>query len=257
MDELKTAIKKTQDYAHKYGQNLNDEQLFLRLISKKTHLSEEIKGKGAKRVNPNDWQNKLIKAKLFTEKYLSKMRGILMVGVTGSVAAESALKNEDIDLLMVTRDDELWWWRLYLRFFIWWHKVPHRKFGRREVADEFCFNLWLDEKNLHLPTDKRNLKNATDLIMMKVVWEKNGIYYKFLKKNEWVKNFLATGFEKRIKLSRKVEKKISSRRRKKNIKILFNKILFRGQYLYMRVINKQKPEKCDINLGQAFFHKKS
>jgi len=256
MDELKRAIKNTQNYAHKYGQNLNDQQLFLRLISTKIHLSGEIKGKGAKRVKPSDWQNKLIKAKLFTEKYLSKTGGVLMVGVTGSVAAESALKKEDIDLLIVTKEDELWWWRLYLRFFIWWHKVPHRKFGRQEVADEFCFNLWLDEKNLHLPTGKRNLKNATDLIMMKVVWEKNDIYYKFLKKNEWVKNFLATGYEERIKLTRKLDEKINSNRKKYLIKI-FNKILFMGQYFYMRIVNKQKPKRGEINLSQAFFHKNS
>ncbi|HEX7542612.1 MAG TPA: nucleotidyltransferase domain-containing protein [Patescibacteria group bacterium] len=256
MDELKRAIKKTQNYADIYGQKLNDKQLFLRLISKKIHLLREIEGKRSQRATSNDWQNKLIKARFFTEQYLSQMRGILMVGVTGSVATELALKKEDIDLLIVTKKDELWWWRIYLRFLIWWHKIPHRKFGRKEVADEFCFNLWLDEDNLSIPIDKRNLKNATDLIMMKVIWEKDNIYYKFLKKNEWVKNFLATGFGERIKISRKIDKKIISKNRKCFL-IIFNKILFIGQYLYMRIINKQKPKRSEINLGQAFFHKNS
>ena len=254
MDELKTAINKTRNYAKKYGQSLNDQQLFLRLISQKSYRLTEIMGKGNKKITQNDWQNKLKKAELFTQKYLEKMEGILMVGVTGSVAAEFAFKNEDIDLLIVTKNNELWWWRLYLRFFIWWHKIPHRKFGEKENADEFCFNLWLDENNLSIPKNKRNLKNATDLILMKPVWEKNNIYYKFLKNNKWVKKYLATGYGEKIKMSRRIDEKINSKNEKCLFKI-FNKILFIGQYLYMRVINKQKPKKNEINLSQAFFHK--
>lgn len=256
MDELKKAIKKTKSYANKYGQKLNDRQLFLRLISSKVREYQVVKGQGENTDENTEWKNKLVKAKLFTEKYLSKMEGVLMVGVTGSVAAESALKKEDIDLLIVTKEDGLWWWRIYLRFFIWWNKIPHRKFGKKEVADEFCFNLWLDENNLGMPKGKRNLKNATDLIMMKVLWEQNDIYYKFLKNNKWVKKFLATGFEERIKISRKIDKKIRRKKGKYLMKI-FNGILFGGQYLYMRVVNKQKPKKNEINYGQAFFHKNS
>ena len=256
MKELDEAVSKTQNYAKIYGQNLSDKQLFLRLISKNSHQFTEIKGKGSIKVTENDWENKFRKAKLFSDKYLRKMKGILMVGVTGSVAAEFAFKNEDIDLLIVTRKNELWWWRLYLRFFIWWHKIPHRKFGEKENADEFCFNLWLDENNLKIPASKRNLKNAMDLVMMKVVWEKDSIYYKFLKDNQWVKNYLATGYKERIKISRKIEKKISSNN-KNNLMKIINKILFKGQCLYMQVINKQKLNKNEIDVGRAFFHKNS
>lgn len=252
MDELKKAIKKTQDYADKYGQRLNDEQLFLRLISKKIYPIEKIRGVASEEKTQNDWQNKLKKATLFTEKYLRKMPGILMVGVTGSAAAEFASKNKDIDLLIVTKNNELWWWRLYLRFFIWWHKIPHRKFGKKEVANEFCFNLWLDENNLKIPFSKRNLKNATDLIMMKVIWEKDGIYGRFLKNNLWVKNFLATGYEYRKKMKKS---KFQKHNNSSKIKKIINKILFKGQCWYMQIINKQKLKKDNINLGQAFFHK--
>lgn len=254
MDELKTAIERTKIYAKNYGQKLNDRQIFLRLISPKSYRFAQIKGKGTKKISHSDWQNKSRKAKLLTEKYLKNMKGILMVGVTGSVAAEFAFKNEDIDLLIVTKNNELWWWRLYLRFFIWWHRIPHRKFGKKEMANDFCFNLWLDEDNLTMPRSKRDLKNATDLIMMKVIWEKDDIYDKFLKNNLWVKNFLATGYEYRKKTKKsKFQKQNNSSR----IKKIINKILFEGQYWYMQMVNKQKPSKNDINLGQAFFHKNS
>jgi predicted nucleotidyltransferase len=253
MDKLGEAISETKNYAQKYGQKLSREQLFLRLISKNVYQFNEIQKQSDKSGQKNSWQDKFNKAELFTKKYLSKMKGILMVGITGSVAAEFASEGEDIDLLIVTRENEMWWWRLYLRFFIWWHKIPHRKFGKKEKADEFCFNLWLDKDNLEIPVSKRNLKNANDLIMMKVIWDKEGTYYKFLNKNKWVKNYLATGFEERIKISKKGNKKINSQKRKK-IKVIINKFLFMGQHWYTRAINKQKPKKDDINLGQAFFH---
>ncbi len=256
MKELDKAVSKTQGYAKKYGQDLSDKQLFLRLISKNSHQFTEIKGRGSIKVAENDWENKFRKAKLFSEKYLKKMKGILMVGVTGSVAAEFAAKEEDIDFLIVTKNNELWWWRLYLRFFIWWHKIPHRKFGKKENANEFCFNLWLDENNLKIPASKRNLKNAVDLVMMKVIWEKDNIYYKFLKDNQWVKNYLATGYEERIKISRKIDKKISGNKINNLMKVI-NKILFKGQCLYMKVVNKRKLNKNSIDVGRAFFHKNS
>jgi len=256
MDDLKKTIERTKNYARIYGQKLNDEQLFLRLISPKIYRFIQIKGKGTKKTDRSDWQNKFSKAKLLTEKYLINMKGILMVAVTGSVAAEFAFKNEDIDLLIVTKNNELWWWRLYLRFFIWWHKIPHRKYGKKETANEFCFNLWLDEDNLAIPRQKRNLKNAADLIMMKVIMEKNGTYDKFLKNNYWVNKYLATGYEERMKISRKIDKKINSKNKNSLMKVI-NKILFKGQCWYMQVINKQKLNKGEINFGQAFFHKNS
>ena len=95
------------------------------------------------------------------------------------------------------------------------------------------------------------------MIMMKVIWEKNGIYQKLLKKNRWVKNYLATGFEERIKISREVDKKISGKRKNNYLKKIVNEILFWQQYLYMRIKNKQKPKRNDINMGQAFFHENS
>jgi len=257
MNGVKIAIRKTKKYADKYGQKLSDKQLFLRLISTKIYPFLSIKGKGINKSENGEWQNKIFRAEILTKQYLSKMKGILMVGVTGSVAAESALENEDIDLLIITCKDELWWWRLYVRFVVWWYKIPHRKYGKKEKMDEFCFNLWLDETNLVVPKAKRNLKNATDMIMMKVIWEKNGIYQKFLNKNMWVKKYLATGFKERVKMSRKVDKKISNKRKNNYLKKIVNEILFWQQYLYMRIKNKQKPKKNDVNMGQAFFHENS
>lgn len=252
MDELLKSVKKTKDYAKIYGQNLNDDQLFLRLISPKVYGFKMMKGLGIPGTENAEWHNKICLTKKFVKTHLCKMKGIKMVGITGTVAAESAKEGEDIDLLIVTKEDELWWWRLYLRFYIWWNKIPHRKFGEKEKENEFCFNLWLDTANLEMPANKRNLKNATDLVMMKIILDRDNTYQKFLKKNKWVKKYLATGYQERNeRLDFKIKKTIKKEKNNFGKKII-SQILFWGQYLYMW--SKTKKRLKNVSCGQAFFH---
>lgn len=260
MDELSKAIKKTNNYASNYGQKLNSRQIFLRLISPKVYKFSQVKKYGSNELQNNEWKRKISLGQKLVEEHLSKMKGIKMIGVTGSVAAESARMEEDIDLLIVTSMNELWWWRLYLRLYIWWHRIPHRRFGKEEKRNEFCFNLWLDEDKLNIPKSKRHLKSANDLIMMRVIWEKDGVYQKFLKKNSWVKKYLATGYGERMKISRKIKtrnKILDFKKEKKKylIKKAINRFLFWGQYFYMYLKGNKKIGPDDINKGQAFFHK--
>ena len=121
MRELDLAIKKTKKYAKRYGQKLNDKQLYLRLISKNIYRYKEINGKGVGKNERGCWEKKVVLAKNLVNENFAKMNGIKMVGITGSVAAEASKRNEDIDLMFVIERDELWWWRLYLRFYIYWN----------------------------------------------------------------------------------------------------------------------------------------
>lgn len=252
---VKEAIKETKKYALRYGQKLNKQQVFERLIStqifsKKELLSQLQEKSVEKELESNYWQEKVKKAQTLTQKHLLKMRGILMVGVTGSVAAEWVKKNSDIDLLIVTKSDQLWWWRLYLRVYIWWHRIPHRRFGKKEKANEFCFNLWLSENNLRIPTHKENLKNANDLIMMKVVLNKEDIYERFLRKNDWVKGFLATGYNFKIR-NNPIKSQLEEKRSAFWVKMI-NLVLFVGQYIYMCLRSRKLVK--NVDLTQAFFH---
>jgi hypothetical protein len=253
MRELLKAIKETKEYAGKYHQKLNDRQLFLRLISKNIYDFKKVATKGVKIREDEEWKNKVSLANNLVEKHLFKMKGIKMVGISGTVAAEAAKKNEDIDLLMVTKKDEMWWWRLYLRLYIWWYKIPHRKFGEKEKSNEFCFNLWLDTDNLGIPLNKRNLKNASDLVMMKIILDKDNTYQKFLRKNSWVKNYLATGYRERRKTPLiPLEEGGHKMFLLIFIKKIINRLLFWGQYVYMW--SKVRRKLKNIEKGQAFFH---
>jgi hypothetical protein len=123
---------------------------------------------------------------------------ILYIGVTGSVAAENPKRNDDIDLMIITKNNKLWLTRLGLRVWIKIKSIPHRNYGQEQKGDDYCFNLWLDESALELPKSKQTEKNAVDMILMKPILNKDGTYEKLLLANGWVKKYVATPYENKM-----------------------------------------------------------
>lgn len=248
---LKKEIEKTINYSKSFNCQIKKEEIKERLLSNRIYsnnqLDKFLKDFKEKKENNNYLKEKIDKAKNIAKWIEKNLKDILFIGISGSVASGHPKKNDDIDLLIISKENSLWLSRLKLRFLVYIKKIPHRKFGEKEKKDQFCFNLWLDEKGLLLPKEKRNLKNGVDLIMLKPLINKNNSYEKFLLKNKWAKKFVATGYQKRI--NNYVKKK-----EKDNNFIIKNKFLnflcFWSQYLYMR--NKITQEK--INYHQAFFH---
>lgn len=252
---LKKAIQKTIDYAKNFSSGINQQEIIERLISNKIYSREEIK----KNINvnslikvSNQWKkNKILKAKSLADYLRKHFREIFFLGISGSVASGHPKKNDDIDLIIITKQNKLWLTRFKLRIFIFLNKIPHRRYGQKEIKDEFCFNLWLDEKALKLPRKKQTLQSATDLIMLIPLINKHHIYEQFLLENDWSKKYLATGYYQKTK---------NITLKKKELKIkqnysdeLLNKIFFWPQYWYMR----KKITLEVINLHQAFFHKRN
>ncbi|MFA6184681.1 MAG: hypothetical protein WCT51_04375 [Candidatus Shapirobacteria bacterium] len=251
------SIQKTIKYAQKHGGQLNEKQLFERLIGNRVYKKEEFVKIIEQTPLPLTLQRqagrealiKEKKAKGLTKKISKNFKDILFLGITGSVAAGYPKKNNDIDLIIITKISKLWVTRLKLRFFIKTNKIPHRKFGEREKADEFCFNLWLDEESLGLKKEKQNLKNAVDLILMKPLINRKKTYEKFILANGWAKKYVATGYSLKPTVSLR---KTSPLKRETLLRLdgVINWMVFWPQFLYMR--KKIKNEK--VGLHEAFFH---
>jgi len=250
------SIKETIKYAKKYGGELNEDQLFERLMGNTVYTKEEIKKSIQKTLCLNIRRDisldrealiKTKKAEKLAEEISKNFKDILFLGITGSVAAGSPKKNSDIDLMIITKADKLWINRLKLRWFITRNKIPHRKPEIKEKTDEFCFNLWLDGKSLRLKKEKQTLKNAVDLILIKPLINRNRTYEKFIAANDWAKEFVATGYSLKqivplretsfLKLDTLLDKAI-------------NLMVFWPQFWYMK--RKIKNEK--VGLHEAFFH---
>lgn len=262
MTNLEQSIKKTISYAKKFGAKLNRRQLEKRLISNKVYSRKEINDfliecpEIGKKIKSNNNFNDYYKTKLEKALALSKLieqefNSIIFLGITGSVAAENSKNKDDIDLLIITKKNQLWLTRLKLRWFIYQNKIPHRKYGSAENKDQFCFNLWLDENSLELPINRQNLKNAVDLILLKPMINKNKTYERFLLANSWVKQWVATGYYQIIKPSGPKFRTISLKKGDL-FNYCLNFLVFVPQFLYMR----PKIRNEEIGLKKAFFHKK-
>lgn len=59
--------------------------------------------------------------------------------------------------------------------------------------------MFLEEGYLTLPTDKQNLYTAHEIAQLKPIYDKDGIYQKFLFANSWTKNYLPNAFPLTIK----------------------------------------------------------
>lgn len=258
---LEASIKKTIAYAKKYDCSLTIDDIHQRLISKNQYSKKEIekKIKNKKELilkNKNIWlPKKLQKTREIAKLIEKKFKEILFLGITGSVAAEYPKRDDDIDLMIITEKNCLWLTRLKLRWFVFAHKISHRKFGQKEKKDQFCFNLWLDEQSLKLSKNKRNLRNAVDLILIKPLINKNKTYEKFLMANDWAKKWVANGYlDRRSSIVDKtlcLDKLDISLKKGGLFASFLNFLVFVPQYLWMWP--KIKGEQIDLR--RAFFHR--
>ncbi|MCW1949184.1 MAG: nucleotidyltransferase domain-containing protein [Candidatus Shapirobacteria bacterium] len=251
--ELETAIKNTIEYAKKFKSWVNRKEIAERLVSPKEFSEEEINGLLKRFINKNK-KNKYFNEKFYKAAGLAKtietnFGDILFLGLSGSVASGHPKKSDDIDFLIVTKGNRLWKTRLGLRWWMFKNRIPHRKYRGKEKKDEFCFNLWLDENHLWLPTDKQNLKNSVDLVLLKPLINKNQTYEKFFLVNNWAKKWVATPYFNKVKDVRYkiLDKKI----KQNNFDKVINCLYFWPQYWYM----KRKISKETVGLYQAFFHR--
>jgi hypothetical protein len=201
-----SAIKKTIAYRIMFKYPLTEYQLKTMLISNRkfeeNYFSDQLRsltkkgdvksrdhkyyGPGFKPVN---WYKKAESSKKHIEeakhiaKTLSVIPWIKLIGVTGSVAAYNSEDNSDIDFFIVATKNRLWLTRLFTVMLLKsiglyrTNKFPNGK---------ICPNIYVDEQNLSWPKNKRNLFIAQEIIMMHPVLNRENIYFKFIKANQWL-----------------------------------------------------------------------
>lgn len=254
MDLLDKEIQKTIEYGRQFGVIYDAKEIGRRLISNQTRsvdqVEKHIQRQGLLKVTTKlspYFARKLEIATSFAKNIEKYFPDILMVAVTGSVAAGYCKKTDDIDLMIITKSNRLWLNRLLLRVFVLLNKIPHRKFGQKEMENDLCFNLWMEEDEMTLPTGKRCLRNAMDTILMIPTMDKGNTYEKFLLENAWVKKYVASGYSRqlgdtnlsRVKLARRLD-----------IMSLINWLVFWPQWWYM----KGRISTEVVSLKRAFFH---
>ncbi|MBI3103592.1 hypothetical protein HYZ05_01500 [Candidatus Daviesbacteria bacterium] len=134
-----------------------------------------------------------------SEKYLRKARiltqilklvpWIKLVGISGGLAMDNAGKSDDIDLFIITSNNRLWISR-FLAVGILDFMGVRRKVGinGRKIAGKLCINTLLEEDRLG--QRNKDIYLAHEVLQMKVLWQRDGVYSKYLLDNEWAFKFL-------------------------------------------------------------------
>jgi len=122
-------------------------------------------------------------------RFLRLIPTIKMIAITGALAVNNVKEEDDIDFLIVASKNRLWLTRIQAVLLIeLFASRPQLDKGR--LQDTICLNIFLDENYLQMPKEKQNLFVAHELVQMKLLWQKDNVYQKILKENQWVKKFL-------------------------------------------------------------------
>ncbi len=185
---------------------------------------------------------------------------IRSIWVTGSLAMMNAQQNQDVDFMLVTQANRLWLTRAIVTgvaFLAGKKRKPH---GREDQT--WCLNLWIDEKHLAVPNQKRSPYAAYEVAQAKVVFERGASAQKFWRANQWVVNFLENWSAKlngkRVAVESNSSANITDSANSTDsasspLGKLFNwmeKICFRVQLQYMQ----QHRTTEQVDAGFAFFH---
>jgi hypothetical protein len=133
-----------------------------------------------------------LKRQVASTKKLKKIRfGVLLlrlipwiklVGVTGSVAVNNALPDDDVDLLVISAPRRLWLSRLCATLVLDLFNLRRKK-SDKLVDNKLCLNMFLTEDNLKLEED---IYNSYELIQLKPLWWKENTYKQLMDDNKWL-----------------------------------------------------------------------
>lgn len=174
-------------------------------------------------------------------KQINKISGVLAIYLTGSLAVNNSQEDDDIDLLIVTHRGKLWTTRLLLTLYTSYkglRRTPKSNFH----AGKLCLNLYLTPDSYSLPTSKRTLYSAYELIQAIPLFDPHGTYHDLLSNNPWISKYLPNY-------------KLVSHNSLPNLTTptnysIFERFAYFSQLLYM----KNKITREYITPDSAFFH---
>lgn len=111
-------------------------------------------------------------------RILSLLPLVRFVSVTGASAMSGCRADDDLDLCIVSKRYHIW----TTRFFA----VILAKMLGIHTHTGVCLNLFFDEQDLLIPSDKQNSYIAHELVQMKPIVDKDSLHGRFFRKNSWI-----------------------------------------------------------------------
>src|SRR3990167_6864469 len=129
-------------------------------------------------------KSKFKKAHFFAQ-VLKVIPSLKLVAISGALAMQNSHKNDDIDLVLITSRGTLWTTRFLANILL----LPYKRDPKgAKVSNRACLNVFLDESGLKI--SPQNLYLAHEICQMKPIWDRDGMYQRFMNANGWIKKFL-------------------------------------------------------------------
>jgi hypothetical protein len=125
----------------------------------------------------------IIESNMPTFTLLGKIPWILLLGVSGSVAAYNATALSDVDIFIIVRKNRLWLTRLFVVLLLKFTGKYPMKDGE---PGKICPNLYIDEDRMLWKKENQNVYIAQDILLLQPIINKYNIYLRFIKANNWV-----------------------------------------------------------------------
>ena len=167
---------------------------------------------------------KLFKKANRAARILAKVPWIVFIGVTGSVAAYNATKNDDIDLFIVTKTHRLWLTRGFVFVIL---KILGELRTDAKPNRKLCPNIFVDDNSLEWNKRSRNVYVAHEVVMLHPLFDREQVYFRFLKENNWAFKFFGNLQEPQYEL--KMPKQKNTR-----LVNIFEKLAYKSQLVYMK-----------------------
>ncbi|MBI3109639.1 hypothetical protein HYZ06_01220 [Candidatus Daviesbacteria bacterium] len=249
---MEKAILKTLIYADIFDYPMTLREVHKWLIGKKANLRQVEKALRKKdlRVAKRRYRERqsaiyLKKAK-FISLFLKIIPWIKLVGVSGSLAMNNAGKKDDIDLFLITAKNRLWISRLLvLGLLILTGQRRKRGDLPTRVAGKICINTLLEEDRLE--QKNKDIYLAHEVLQMRVLWQREGVYQKYLEDNSWAFKFLPNWISS-SDLRRNIHKSLII-----NHKSFFDFIESIAKWFQLKIM--QQPKGMErIEDGALYFH---
>lgn len=198
--------------------------------------------KSKKRLEREKYSEKKLIIARNASKLISKIPTVKFVGITGALAMNNANKDDDIDLIIITKNNTLWLTRLCVYCLLHTTSYILRKPRVKNERDALCLNMWLDEEDMIWDKSDRNLYTAHEIAQIVPLVNKSNAYEKFLYKNKWILDFWPNATV--------VQKFESPGTKHCALCTILETIAFWPQYLYM----KNKITREVITPTRAIFH---
>lgn len=145
------------------------------------------------------WSNTKLEIAKKIASFLKYIPTIKLVGVSGALAVGNAKKDDDIDLFIISSKGLIWTARFLTTLFIEFTGF-RRHPDEEKLKNKICLNMFVAEDHLILPKNERDLFSAHEVLQMKPIYDKGGVYEKFIKANSWVKEYLPNAVDEDIRI---------------------------------------------------------